>query len=116
MNFLEVAALSDGSIVNYTSIGRDCGVSNNSVKGYCHILQDTLLGCWLLACCKRARRRVLHAPKFYFFDVGVVNYLAGRRQLRQGSDQYGKAFEHWVYHELANYIECTGGLERMSFW
>ncbi len=114
--FLEAASLSDGSSVNYTSIARDCGVSSNTVKGYFQILEDTLLGRWLPAYRTRAKRRVLTTPKFYFFDVGIVNHLAGRFLLRRGSDQYGRAFEHWVYHELASYIECTGGLDRLSFW
>ena len=115
-DFLEVASLSDGSTVNYTNIARDCGVSNNTVKGYFQILEDTLLGRWLSAYRLRAKRRVLVAPKFYFFDVGVVNHLAQRRELRRGSDQYGRAFEHWVYHELSSYIESKGGLDRLTFW
>ncbi|MDE2731304.1 MAG: AAA family ATPase [Bacteroidota bacterium] len=114
--FLEAAALSDGSTINYTSIGRDCGVSNNTVKGYFQILEDTLLGRWLPAYRKRAKRRVLRAPKFYFFDVGIVNHLAGRMALRRGSDQYGHAFEHWVYHELSSYLECAGGILPITFW
>ena len=114
--FLEAAALSDGATINYTSIGRDCGVSNNTVKGYFRILEDTLLGRWLPAYRRRSKRRVVRAPKFYFFDVGVVNHLAGRLQLRRGSDQYGRAFEHWVYHELASYLECAGGIVPLSYW
>ena len=115
-NFLEVAALSDGSTVNFTNIGRDCGVSNNTVKGYFQILEDTLLGRWLPAFRMRAKRRIIRAPKFYFFDVGVVNQLAGRRQLVRGSDQYGRAFEHWVHHELASYVESIGGIDPLTFW
>jgi len=45
--FLEVAALSDTQIVNYTKISNDCSVSASTVKDYFQILVDTLLGNYL---------------------------------------------------------------------
>lgn len=115
-DFLDVAALSDGEIVNYSNIARECGVSSNTAKGYFGILEDTLLGRWLPAYRKRPKRRVILAPKFYFADVGVVNRLARRGELVPGSEQYGKAFENWVFHELtafAAYRDFDGGI---SYW
>ena len=98
--FLNAAALSDGDLVNFANIARDCGVSGPTVKGHFEILEDTLLGRWLPAFTKRPKRRVIAAPKFYFSDVGVVNYLAKRGTLQPGSELFGKAFENWVLHEL----------------
>lgn len=98
--FLNAAALSDGDLVNFANIARDCGVSGPTVKGHFGILEDTLLGHWLPAFTKRPKRRVVAAPKFYFSDVGVVNHLARRGALQQGGELFGKAFENWVLHEL----------------
>jgi predicted AAA+ superfamily ATPase len=98
--FLGAAALSDGDLVNFANIARDCGVSGPTVKGHFGILEDTLLGRWLPAFTKRPKRRVVAAPKFYFSDVGVVNHLAKRGRLQPGGELYGKAFENWVFHEL----------------
>lgn len=42
--FLEVAALMNGEVVNYTNIAQDVGVSAAAVKDYYTILVDTLLG------------------------------------------------------------------------
>jgi predicted AAA+ superfamily ATPase len=98
--FLGAAALSDGDLVNFANIARDCGVSGPTVKGHFSILEDTLLGRWLPAFTKRPKRRVIAAPKFYFSDVGVVNQLAKRGQLQPGGELFGKAFENWVFHEL----------------
>ena len=39
------ASLSDGRTVGYTSIAGNLGVSNDTVKGYFRILEDTLIGC-----------------------------------------------------------------------
>ena len=98
--FLGTAALSDGDLVNFANIARDCGVSGPTVKGHFGILEDTLLGRWLPAFTKRPKRRVVAAPKFYFSDVGVVNHLARRGTLQPGGELFGKAFENWVFHEL----------------
>jgi predicted AAA+ superfamily ATPase len=114
--FLNAAALSDGDLINFSNIARDCGVSSPTVKGHFSILEDTLLGRWLPAYTKRPKRRVITAPKFYFTDVGVVNFLARRGNLEPGSDAYGKAFENWAFHELCAFNAYQERFEDLSFW
>ena len=114
--FLTAAALTDGEIVNFTNLAADCGVSSHTARSYFEILEDTLLGRWLPAYRKRPKRRLVTAPKFYFVDVGVVNRLAKRGALAPGGELYGKAFENWVFHELAAYLayrEIDAGL---AYW
>lgn len=41
--FLQVAALSNTKIVNYTNVAQDCGVSAKTVKEYFAILEETML-------------------------------------------------------------------------
>ena len=115
-NFLDVAALSDGEIVNFSTIARECGVSSHTSKNHFQILEDTLLGRWLPAYRRRAKRRVIGAPKFYFVDVGVVNRLARRGELIAGSELYGKAFENWVFHELSAFMSYREVEGPLSYW
>ena len=114
--FLNAAALSDGDLVNFANIARDCGVSGHTVKGYFGILEDTLIGRWLPAYTKRPKRRVVAAPKFYFSDVGVVNDLARRGRLQPGGELFGKAFENWVLHELLAYKAYHETRADLSYW
>jgi predicted AAA+ superfamily ATPase len=114
--FLTAAALSDGALVNFANIARECGVSAPTVKGHFGILEDTLLGCWLPAYTKRPKRRVIGAPKFYFSDVGVVNHLARRGRLVAGAELFGKAFENWVFHELRAANAYYGTFAELSHW
>ena len=114
--FLNIAALSDAEIVNFSTIARECGVSSHTVKGYFGILEDTLLGRWLPAYTRRPKRRVIGAPKFYFADAGVVNHLARRGELQRGSELYGKAFENWVFHELCAHNAYTETFATLSHW
>lgn len=114
--FLNIAALSDGDIVNFANIARDCGVSAPTIKGYFQVLEDTLIGRWLPAFSARPKRRVIGAPKFYFFDVGVVNDLARRGRLEPGGELYGKAFESWVFHELSAANAYGEDDRRLCYW
>lgn len=98
--FLEIAALSNAQIANYATIAREVGVSANTIKGYFEILTDTLVGFWLPAFRKRMKRRVIESPRFYFFDIGIVNDLAKRGELLAGSTEFGAAFEHFILMEL----------------
>ena len=115
-NFLDVASLSDGEIVNFSNIARDCGVSSHTTKSHFQILEDTLLGRWLPAYRKRTKRRVIGSPKFYFVDVGVVNRLARRGNVLPGSELYGKAFENWVFHELTAYNSYRETGKPLYYW
>ncbi len=115
-DFLDIAALSDGEIVNFSTVARDCGVSSHTTKNHFGILEDTLLGRWLPAYRKRPKRRVIGAPKFYFVDVGIVNRLARRGTLLPGSELYGKAFENWVFHELSSFVSYFEFDGMLSYW
>lgn len=115
-DFLRTAAMSDGEIVNFTNIASECGVSSPTVKNHFEILDDTLLGRWLPAYRRRQKRRVIVAPKFYFYDVGIVNRLSRRGVLAPGTSTYGKAFENWVFHELSAYVSYNEIDLGLSFW
>ena len=114
--FLDVASLSDTRNVNFQAIARDCGISAHIVKSYFNILEDTLIGSWLKAYRKKPKRRIVTSPKFYFFDVGIVNFLAKRGDISIGSELFGKAFENWVYHELKGYLAYSSSFRDLSYW
>lgn len=114
--FLRIAAIGDTEITNFSNVGRECGVASSTVRGYYEILEDTLLGCLLPAFTRRAKRRVLHAPKFYFRDVGIVNHLVRRHRVEAGSDVFGKAFENWVFHEISVYRRCQKIPCDIAYW
>lgn len=103
-SFLTAVALTDTEFVNFSNIASDCGVSSPTVREYYQILEDTMLGKFLEAYQPRLKRKKKFPPKFYFFDVGVVNVLAKRGEIVAESELIGKAFENWVFHELRAYI------------
>lgn len=73
--FLEAASFFDSEIINFSNISREVGVTVKTVQAHFEILVDTLTGGFLPAYTKKMKRRTKQSPKFYFFDVGIVNYL-----------------------------------------
>ena len=114
--FLEVAAVTNTEILNYDNIASDCGVSVNTVKAYFKILYDTLLGFEVKPYRKVIKRRLLQTSKFYFFDVGIPNYLLHRFHLMPETPEYGHAFESLVMQELWAYLGYTGSEEELTYW
>ena len=58
----------------------------------------------------------MQAPRFYFFDMGVSNYLLKRTQLHPGTPEYGHAFEQFVATELIAYIGYNHKRTTLSYW
>ena len=116
IRFLEVAAISNGEMLNYENVATDCGVSANTVKAYYQILCDTLLGFEVPAYRKVIKRKLSKSSRFYFFDVGIANYLTGRHHLAPKTPEYGHAFEHLVMQEIVAYLGYKGIEEKLTYW
>ncbi len=100
--FLRVAAMTSSELVNYTNMARETGISAKVVRSYFQILEDTYLGYRLPPWKKSKNRRMILTEKFYLFDVGVTNFLAGRHP-QIGNADFGKAFEQFILMELKAY-------------
>ena len=112
--FLKVAALCNGTLVNFTNISNDAQVPRTTVYEYFEILKDTLLLYELPAWRKSRKRKPLTSSKYYFFDVGVVAMLQGR-EFRPGTPEFGEGFETYLMHELVSYSDYISG-EPLSYW
>ena len=109
--FLQVAALSNSEIINYTNIAQDCGVSSKTVKEYFSILEETMLGLLLAV----GGFDVVDVFSRYF-DVAIPNHLLHRTPLQPGTDVYGHALEHLVIQELRAYMAYRQPLKSLTYW
>lgn len=71
--FLEAASFSQGSVLNMAAVARERAVSAKVVEDYCSILEDLLIAVRLPVFSKRAKRRLIAHPKFYYFDIPLVS-------------------------------------------
>jgi predicted AAA+ superfamily ATPase len=114
--FLEVAGLTHGEQVNFTSVGSDAGVPPRTIREHYQILEDTLIGYQLPAFQETVKRKPVATAKFYFFDVGVANTLRRAGFVTEGSDSYGRALEHLVFLELRSFLDYQRRDEGLTYW
>jgi predicted AAA+ superfamily ATPase len=114
--FLEVAAISNGQVVNVASTARDAGVSRMTVARYYQVLVDTLIGFWLPAWQSKARIKEVRHPKFYLFDPGVARALLGRIREPLESAERGVLLETLVLHELRAAMSVHNAGGDLSYW
>ena len=103
-------------MVVYKNIAQDCGIDHRTVKDYFEILQDTLIGYLIPGFSATHKRKAILAPKFYYFDVGIANYLLNRRNLNPGTADFGHDFEHLVIQELITCMIYSKSVESFTYW
>lgn len=116
-HFLEVAAQSNGLIVNHANIARDVGADPKTVSSYFGILEDTLVGFLLPPFHRSIRKQQRANPKFYYFDRGVKRSLDRTLELplHPGTYEYGKAFEHFVITQILHLSQYHRPDWRLSY-
>jgi len=98
--FLEAASFSQGSVLNTSEVSRECAIERKVVENYFTILEDLLLAYKVPVFTKRAKRRLIAHPKFYFFDVGIYRTLRPMGPLDAPEEVEGISFESLLFQEL----------------
>lgn len=114
--FLEVASFSQGSPVNVAEIARETGVDRKVVDSYFGILDDLMIGIRVPVFTKRAKRRLIAHPKFYFFDAGVYRTIRPRGPLDTPEEAEGAALETLCLQELRAINDALGLEYELSYW
>lgn len=113
--FLEVAALCNAKMINYTKISNDAQVARSTVQEYFQILQDTLIAHKIPAWNKSKKRKPIGTSKYYLFDTGITRTLQNRSYIKAGSPEFGEAFETYICHELKTYTDYQQ-LKDLTYW
>lgn len=117
-HFLKVSSQYNGKIINHSALAKGIGVDPKTVASYYQILEDTLLGSFLLPFSHSFRKKLIKSPKFYFFDTGVARAMA--RQLTipvlPSTSYYGELFEQFVYNQIKTYCTYNKNDFRISYY
>jgi predicted AAA+ superfamily ATPase len=98
--FLTAIADWAGDHLDLAKVAHAAQVPRQSAGRWFEVLEDTLLILRSDSFAKSATRRLVQHPKFYFFDVGVLNGLLGNFVV--SSDRIGKLFEHLAYTQIVH--------------
>ena len=110
--FLTVVAAKNGEFLDYGKLGSQAGIAQKTASRFFEILEDTLIVRRLNAYAKAESRRLTQHPKFYFFDVGVLNGLLGN--FTPSADRIGSLFEMLVFNQMTDTLAARGEDARFS--
>ncbi len=114
--FLEIASLSQGSVINFSEIAREAMIERKVVTGYFQILEDLLLAIRLPIFTKRTKRRMIMHHKFYFFDVGVFRSIRPQGLLDSNEEIEGPALETLCLQEILAINDYFDLNYQIYFW
>jgi predicted AAA+ superfamily ATPase len=114
--FLDAIGYRSGEVLNFQQIASDSGVPVRTVDHFVEILKDTLLAFELAPFQKTKIKKSITKKKIYLFDLGVANFLAGRKNMIPRSEAFGKAFEHWIIQEIRAYLGYQHSELPLMYW
>lgn len=114
--FLELSALRCTEEINYEAFGSDLGINGKTVRNFFEVLEDTLAGFLVRPYRKTKLRKATSRAKFFLFDMGVTNVLAGRKEVPIGTETFGKMFEQMIALELRAYLSYRRLDHELGFW
>lgn len=114
--FLEAASFSQASVLNMAAVARECAVSAKVVEDYFCILEDLLIAVRLPVFTRRAKRRLIAHPKFYYFDAGVFQAIRPRGPLDATEQIHGAALETLFLQQTRALNDYRGLGYRLHYW
>lgn len=117
VRFLDAIAFSNAQMLNYSNIARECAVNVRTAESYVEMLVDMLLAYKIYPYAKTPKRNLITStPKFYFFDTGLVNEIAGRTILELKGPEVGHLLEQYIFLELLAYKELNEKYFDITYW
>ncbi len=116
--FLRVAAIGAGDQTVFEQIASDAQVPARTIREYYGVLEETLLGRMVQPYhpSRTASRKAVSRGKFFFFDVGVVQALIGRRSVTPGTGEFGRAVEQYIFTELETWMRYNRVEGELMYW
>jgi predicted AAA+ superfamily ATPase len=114
-HFLDIAAVNDGQLVNFSNIARECGVSVKTAQEYYQILEDTFIAHRIEPWSKSIRKRLVSHPRYYFFDMGLTNALCLQFG-KLNSEVRGRRFEQFILLQLIAWNKYHKKNLQFFFW
>lgn len=116
--FLALCASNLGQLLNASRLGADLGVTHDTVRSWIHVLEASFVAYRLRPHHRNYRKRLVKAPKLYFYDTGLAARLLGIDSPRQLAthNMRGVLFENWVVTELLKGRSNVGREDNLYFW
>lgn len=115
--FLVLCAERVGQRINYTELGKECGISDQTAKRWLSILETSYIIFQLQPYEKTISKQYIKTPKLFFYDPGLVCYLLRLRKTELVTNaKRGNIFESFVISEIVKQFYNRGQEPTIYFW
>lgn len=112
-NLMKLMASQIGNLVNISELSSTLGISTKTIKDYLWYLQKTFILEKVTPYFKNLRKEIIKTPVFYFYDLGLRNYILGEFG-NIGYLNKGIIFENFVFNILKEKTNYTPA--KTHFW
>ena len=117
-NFLHLAALRTGQILNVSELARDAKMTVLTAGRYLSVLEASFLLRRLPPYLRNRSTRVVKSAKLYVADAGLAAHLCGVSDIGPQSDEplRGALYETYVAQNLTSIVEAHWPGAQLTYW
>lgn len=112
--FFDWLASRSGDFVDFSKLASLAQIERMSARRYFDIVVDTMIARPVEAFVKSSKRRLIQHPKYYFFDVGVLNGCLSNFEVSE--DRKGMLFEHLCLQMITSEFKARDQDFRISVY
>lgn len=116
--FIKLTASRSGSLVNFSNLSNDCGVSDDTIRRWINLLEVSYIIFHLPPWFKNINKRLIKHPKIFFYDTGLLCKLLGITTTEQLKlhPLYGNIYENFQILEIFKLINNKHYSAECSFY
>ena len=115
-DLLRLIAFQVGNEVSYDELGKQLGMSKNTVEKYLDLLSKVFVVYRLGAYARNLRKEVTKAGKWYFYDNGIRNAIIGNFNPLSVRQDVGALWENYLISERIKANDNGGLSKEFYFW
>lgn len=118
IRFIKLCAGRTGQILNMSTLANETGITSTTAEAWLSVLEASYICYRLQPYYKNFNKRIIKAPKLYFYDTGLVCSLLGLTSAQQVSDFYlrGGLFENLVINQFIKNNYNAGVIPDLYYW
>ncbi|HON52134.1 MAG TPA: ATP-binding protein [Bacteroidales bacterium] len=115
LDLLRLIAFQTGNLVAYDELGKQLGMSKNTVEKYLDLLSKVFVIYRLGAYSKNLRKEISKSSKWYFYDTGIRNAIIGNFAPLALRNDVGQLWESYILSERIKQ-KCFNVLNTQHFF
>ncbi len=115
-DLLRLLAFQIGSEVSIHELSNTLRLNRESVEKYMHLLEETFIIFKLKAFSRNLRKEVSKMSKYYFYDLGIRNFLINNFNPLSFRNDIGQLWENFLISERMKYHAYSGISTNAFFW